>query len=45
MEKYYSNRAYFLVDRSGIIRWAFVEDVNGNRRDNAEILERIAALT
>lgn len=43
-EKYYSNRAYFLVDRAGVLRWAFVEAANGERRPNAELLAAIAAL-
>jgi peroxiredoxin len=44
MEKYYSNRAYFLIDRDGVLRWAFVEVKNGERRDNAEILAQLAGL-
>jgi alkyl hydroperoxide reductase subunit AhpC len=44
MDRYYANRAYFLIDRNGIIRWAHVEDVPGHRRENAEILEQIARL-
>ncbi|AHG91160.1 alkyl hydroperoxide reductase/ Thiol specific antioxidant/ Mal allergen [Gemmatirosa kalamazoonensis] len=43
-ERFYSNRAYFLVDRDGIVRWAHVEEMNGNRRENAEILAEIAKL-
>jgi peroxiredoxin len=33
-----SNRAYFLIDKQGILRWAHVEAQPGTRRDNAEIL-------
>ena len=44
-DRFYSERAYFLVDREGILRWAFVEDSPGNRRANSELLERIAALS
>jgi peroxiredoxin len=44
LEKYYANRSYFLMDKSGIVRWAHVEAMNGNRRENAEILARIAQL-
>jgi peroxiredoxin len=43
-DTFFSQRAYFLVDRDGIVRWAHVETTPGQRRDNAEILERIAAL-
>jgi peroxiredoxin len=43
-ERFFSNRAYILIDRDGIVRWSFSEDTPGTRRENAEILERIAAL-
>jgi peroxiredoxin len=43
-EKFYANRAYFLIDKQGIIRWAHVEAANGERRQNAEILAQIAKL-
>lgn len=43
-EKFYSNRAYFLVDTAGILRWSHVEAVNRDRRENAELLAAIAAL-
>jgi peroxiredoxin len=38
----YANRAYFLVDRDGIIRWEHVEDVPSHKRDNEELLRHIA---
>ena len=43
-DTFYSNRAYFLVDREGIVRWAHVEEKPGQRRENREILDRIASL-
>ncbi|MEP7384252.1 MAG: redoxin domain-containing protein [Gemmatimonadota bacterium] len=43
-EKFFSNRAYFLVDKAGVIRWAHVEEHTGTRRENAEILAEIAKL-
>lgn len=43
-EKFHSKRAYFLIDRAGILRWAHTEAELGHRRDDAELLERIAAL-
>jgi peroxiredoxin len=43
-ERFFSNRAYFLIDRDGIIRWSHVEATPGSRRENSEILERIAEL-
>ena len=43
-EKFHSQRAYFLIDRAGVLRWAHTEAVLGDRRTDAELLERIAAL-
>jgi peroxiredoxin (alkyl hydroperoxide reductase subunit C) len=42
-ELVFSNRAYFLIDTDGIIRWAHVEESPGKSRTNAEILAAIAA--
>ena len=42
--KFYSNRAYFLIDRGGRVRWAHIETDNKQRRDDAELLRQIAAL-
>ncbi len=39
-----TNRAYFLIDKGGVIRWAHVEEHAGKRRENAEILAEIAKL-
>jgi peroxiredoxin len=44
-EKFHSNRAYFLVDRQGVLRWSFVEDALGHRRENGELLEQLAKLS
>ena len=41
---FFSNRAYFLVDRQGILRWAHVEERPGHRRENAELLAQIERL-
>jgi peroxiredoxin len=43
-DKFYSKRAYFLIDRDGVLRWAHTEAQLGDRRQDAELLERIAAL-
>jgi peroxiredoxin len=43
-DRFYSNRAYFLVDREGVIRWAHVEDNPSNRREDSEILAEIDRL-
>ena len=42
--QYHSKRAYFLIDRRGILRWAHTEAKLGDRREDAELLEQIAAL-
>lgn len=41
-DKFYSQRAYFLIDREGTVRWAHVEENASNRRSDAEILEQIS---
>src|SRR5215218_7344503 len=43
-DQFHSNRAYVLIDRDGIVRWTFAEEATRNRRENAELLERIRAL-
>lgn len=43
-DRFHSNRAYILIDRDGIVRWTFAEEATRNRRENAELLERIRAL-
>jgi peroxiredoxin len=44
-DRFHSNRAYILIDRAGVVRWAFAEETTGSRRENRELLERIAALS
>ena len=43
-ERFFSTRAYFLIDKAGVVRWSFVEATPGTRRENAEILAEIAKL-
>jgi peroxiredoxin len=43
-ERFFSNRAYVLIDANGMVRWAFQEADNRSRRENAELLEQLAAL-
>jgi peroxiredoxin len=45
VERQFANRAYFLLDKGGIIRWAHVEENPGQRRENAEILGQIVKLS
>jgi peroxiredoxin len=44
-ERFYSNRAYFLIDKEGRVRWSHVEGNNSERRDNSEILAAIKLLS
>jgi peroxiredoxin len=44
-DRFYSNRAYFLIDREGRVRWSHVERNNGERRENSEILAAIELLS
>ena len=43
-ERFHSTRAYFLVDREGVLRWVFVEPTPGLKRENAEIRAELAKL-
>jgi peroxiredoxin len=43
-EKYYSGRAYVLIDTAGIVRWTFFEETPSTRRENDELLRQIQAL-
>jgi peroxiredoxin len=40
-EKFYAKRAYFLIDKAGVLRWVHVEDQTSNRRADAELLAAI----
>jgi peroxiredoxin len=42
-DKFFSNRAYVLIDPEGIVRWAFAEDTPGTRRQNQELLAQLEA--
>jgi peroxiredoxin len=43
-DTFFSNRAYVLIDKAGVVRWIHVEATPGQRRENAEILAEIAKL-
>jgi len=43
-DAFFTNRAYFLLDKSGVIRWTHVEATPSGKRANAEILAEIAKL-
>ena len=43
-DRFFSARAYFLIDGTGILRWRHVEANPSHKRSNAELLEQIGAL-
>jgi peroxiredoxin len=43
-DRFFSTRAYFLIDASGTIRWEHVEATPSQKRSNAELFEQIRAL-
>ena len=43
-DKFFSRRAYVLVDRDGKVRWTHMEAELGHKRDNSELLAQIKAL-
>jgi len=43
-EAFVARRAYILIDKAGVVRWTFVESELGHRRENADLLEQLAAL-
>ncbi|MBI2795175.1 MAG: redoxin domain-containing protein [Gemmatimonadetes bacterium] len=43
-DKFFSRRAYVLIDKAGVVRWSFVEANDRHKRENAELLQQIAAL-
>jgi len=43
-DKFFSSRAYFLVDKQGVLRWMHTEAKLGDRRENAELLRAIRSL-
>ncbi len=40
-DRFYSQRAYFLLDADGVIRWVHVESNPDHKREDAELLEVI----
>jgi peroxiredoxin len=43
-ERFFSNRAYFLIDKTGVVRWAHVEANPSQKRSNDEIFAQLNAL-
>jgi glutaredoxin-dependent peroxiredoxin len=40
-DKFFSNRAYVLIDPEGLVRWTFSEDTPSTRRENQELLAQV----
>jgi peroxiredoxin len=43
-EQFFSNRAYFLIDKTGHVRWAHVEASPGQKREYTDIVAEIKKL-
>jgi alkyl hydroperoxide reductase subunit AhpC len=43
-DKFLDKRAYFLVDKQGVVRWKHVEAELAHSRTDQELLEQIAKL-
>lgn len=43
-EQFYSSRSYIVIDRQGVVRWAFTETASGSRRENDELLAQLKAV-
>jgi peroxiredoxin len=43
-DKFFSGRAYFLIDKQGVLRWTHTEAQLGDRREDAELLRMIRTL-
>jgi peroxiredoxin len=44
-DKFFSNRAYVIIDRAGIVRWTFAEETPGTRRENSDLLAQLTRLS
>lgn len=44
-DHFFSNRAYVIVDKNGIVRWTFAEETPSTKRENSEILAQLAKLS
>lgn len=43
-DKFFAKRAYFLIDKQGVLRWSHTELELGHKREDGELLRQIAAL-
>jgi peroxiredoxin len=44
-EKFFNRRAYFLIDKQGVVRWKHVEAELGHRREDADLLAQVDKLS
>src|SRR5215467_5204496 len=44
-ENFFSRRAYFLIDKQGVLRWAHVEVELNNKREVPELFDQIAKIS
>ena len=44
-DRFFANRAYFLIDKEGRLRWSHVETNNSERRENEEIFAAMHLLS
>jgi peroxiredoxin len=44
-ERFTARRSYVLIDQAGRVRWIWVEETNGLRRENRELLAQLEALS
>lgn len=40
-DKFFAQRAYFIIDKNGALTWMHIEDELGHKRGNAELLEQL----
>jgi peroxiredoxin len=43
-DRFFARRAYFLIDRTGVVRWSHIEDQLGYKRGTDELLSKIEEL-
>ena len=43
-DRFYSNRAYVVIDRQGVVRWTYAESKTSQRRENVELLTELKKL-
>jgi peroxiredoxin len=44
-EHFFSNRAYIIIDKNGVVRWTYAEETPSTRRENSEILAQLKQLS